>query len=83
MDRHLPPVGMRTVLPEINPLPRAQRHPAAPDRQAQIHRRQRGAHVRGHVVIPLRRVDEQPVAIRREPLEKRLKSRRTSGSAFS
>ena len=38
----------------------------------QIHRRQRRAHVRRHVVVAFRGVDEERVAVGHEPLEKRL-----------
>ena len=37
-----------------------------------IHRRQRGADVRGHIVVAFRRVDEKRIAVRHEPFEKRV-----------
>jgi hypothetical protein len=64
---------MRAMFPQINSLPRSEREPSGAQRNTQIHRRQRGADVRGHVVIAFRRVDEQRIAVRHEPFEKCLK----------
>jgi len=63
-------VRMRPVFPEIDPLPGSEREPAALERKGKIHRRQRGADVRGHIVSALGGVDEQRVAIAHEPREK-------------
>ena len=58
------------MFPQINALPRAQREASAAQRQAQIHRRQRGADMRGHVIRALAGVGKQRIAVRHETLEK-------------
>ena len=62
--------GRGAVFPQINPLPRSQREPPVANRNGKIHRRQRRADVRGHVVIAFGGMAEQRVAVRREPREK-------------
>jgi hypothetical protein len=44
---------MSAMLPEVNPLPGAQRQRPAPHRNAQVDRRQRGPHVRRHVILSI------------------------------
>jgi hypothetical protein len=72
MQHDVAGVTLRAVFPQINPLPRSQRELSGADGKVQIHRRQCRADVRGHVVVAFRRVDKQRVAVRHEPLEKRL-----------
>jgi hypothetical protein len=60
------------MFPEVNTLPRAQRETSGLQRNAEVHRRQRCADVRGHIVITFRSVNEKRVAITDEPREKTL-----------
>ena len=83
MCGHLPAVGSRAVLEEIDPLPPSELHPAAADRDRQRHRQQGGADMRGHVVGALERVGEPVHALGHQPPEEALRSTCTSGSAFS
>ena len=73
MQRHSPRVRMRAVLPQINSLPRSEREFAGVDGNGKIHGGQRGADVRGHVVIALGGVAEKRIAIAHEPRKKRVK----------
>ena len=61
------------MFPNINPLPRAKRQIALLERNAEIHRRKCRANMCGHIVLSLRRMDEQRIAIVHEPGEKMLK----------
>jgi hypothetical protein len=83
MQRDAAGVTAQAMLPQINSLPRSKREPAIVNRNTQVHRCERGADVRGHVIAAFRRVDEKRVAVRHKPFEKRFQARRTSGSAFS
>ena len=60
----------RAVFPEINPLPRSEREPAALYRNGKVHRRQRRADMRRHVIIALGGVDEQRISIPHQPRKK-------------
>jgi hypothetical protein len=70
VQRHAAGVRVRAMFPEINSLPRPQRELTGAHGQRKIHGRQRGANVRGHVVLALGGVNEQRIAIRHEPREK-------------
>jgi hypothetical protein len=74
MRHHPAPVRVVAVLTQ-DPLQPTQHHPAFPDRDRQVHRRQRRPHVRRHVVRPLRRVLEQRLPVRYQPTEKPLEIR--------
>ena len=67
MQRNTARVWMCAVFPQINPLPCPKHGLPGMHRQAQVHRCQRAADVRGHVVVAFRRVAEQCIAIRHEP----------------
>src|SRR5690242_8758126 len=70
VQRQPPGMRMRAVFPQVNPLPCAERQPAAVNRNGKIHRRQRRADVRRHVVLALGGVNKQRVTIRNQPREK-------------
>ena len=70
MERHAAGMRMRTMFPQINPLPGAQRELAGADGDGKVHGRECGADVRGHVVVALGGVDEEAIAIRHESREK-------------
>jgi hypothetical protein len=57
--------GMRraAMFPNVNALPGAQREAPIVERDAEIHRGQRGANVRGHIVIAFGGVNEEWVAV--------------------
>jgi len=59
-------MGCVAVFPQVKPLPGAQGQAAASDGDREVDGGQRGAHVRGHVVVALGGVDEKPVAIRHQ-----------------
>ncbi len=58
MQRDAARMRAHAVFPQINPLPCSERRASGADGQAQIHRCQRGADVRGHVIVALRRMDK-------------------------
>ena len=60
------------VFPDVDALPGAEGEFTVHDGEAQVHRGQRGADVRGHVVAALAGVLEERVAIRGEPGEEAL-----------
>lgn len=60
------------MFPKVNPLPRAQRQVADPDRYAQVHRRQGRADVGGHIVVAFRGMTKESIPIRNQPGEKAL-----------
>src|ERR1035437_1477542 len=70
VQRHAAQMGPCAVFPKIDALPCSEREPAAVDRQGKIHRPQRRADVRGHVVVALGGVAEQRVAVAHEPRKK-------------
>ena len=61
------------VFPQINSLPSSQRELSGVNGNGKIHRRERGANVRGHVVVALGGVDEQRIAVAHEPRKKGVK----------
>ena len=63
MEHKLPPVRRGAVFPNVDALPGAEDQSAVGDGDAQVHGRQRGADVRGHVVITFASVPEKRVAI--------------------
>ena len=63
MQGDFAPVRTNPVLPEVDPLPSAQREAAAGERNRQLDRGQRGADMRGHVVGSFVAMPEQRVAI--------------------
>ena len=65
-------VSANAVFPHINPLPGAEREPPAAHGNAQVHRRQRRANVRGHVVIAFERMHKKRIAVGDKPFKKRL-----------
>src|SRR3989442_883661 len=67
MDSHTASMRMMAVFPEVNPLPRAQRQLATLERNAEIHRGKRRAHMSWHVVLAFSGMPENWVAIRCEP----------------
>ena len=73
MDDHLSRVRCLSVFPNIDPLPGSQTKPPASDGNREIHRGQRRPHMGRHIVSTFRRVVEQAVSIRNEPLEETLK----------
>ena len=72
MDSHAAPMRMMAMFPEVNALPRAQRQLAPLERNAEIHRGQRRAHVSWHVVFAFSGMPENWIAIRREPRKQAL-----------
>src|SRR5256885_7722852 len=72
MDSHAAAMRMMAMFPEVNPLPGAQRQLAAFERDAEIHRGKRRAHVRRHVILAFSRMPENWVAIRRKPRKQTL-----------
>ena len=70
MCRNLARVPRAAVFPNINSLPRAECETTGLKRDAEIHRSQRGANVRRHIVIALRSVNENRIAVGNESLEK-------------
>ena len=60
------------VFPEVNALPGSERELAVVERDAEVHAGERGADVRGHVVVAFGGVDEECIAIGNEPREERL-----------
>lgn len=62
-------MSARAVLPQINSLPRSERELSGANGNRKVYGRQRGADVRGHIVVAFRRVDEQRVAVRHKPFE--------------
>ena len=72
MDSHAAAMRMMAVFPEVNPLPRPQRQLAPLERNAEIHRGKRRAHVSWHVVFAFSGMPENWIAIRREPRKQAL-----------
>ena len=70
MQGHTARMGPRAVFPQINSLPGSQRELAGVNREGEVHRRQRGADVGGHVVVAFGGVGEQRVAVAHEPCKK-------------
>src|ERR1035437_8818142 len=70
VQRHAARMWPCAVFPQIDSLPRSEREPASVNRDGKIHRRQRGADVRGHVVVALSSVAEERIAVAHEPREK-------------
>lgn len=69
MYRDAPGVGMLAMLPNINPLPCPQGKFATVDGDAQVHRRQSGANMSGHIIITLGSVFEDIIAVRNQAFE--------------
>jgi hypothetical protein len=61
---------VRAVFPQINTLPGSQGQLALADGQREIDAGQRGADVRGHVVIAFGSVDEERIAVGHQPRKK-------------
>ena len=61
-----------SMFPKINPLPGPKTELAAADRDREIHRSERGADVRRHVVVPFGGVDEEGIPVRDKPGEELL-----------
>lgn len=59
----------RTMLEDIDALPRPERHPTVVDRDRQLRQGERGADVGGHVVWPFNGVPVKSVVLRRETAE--------------
>ena len=58
VQRDLARVRPATVFPKVNSLPHAERQPAAADGNTEVHARERGTHVGGHVVLAFAGVRE-------------------------
>ena len=69
MRHHAAAMRVRAVFPQINSLPRAEREFAVRNRNGHVHGRERGADVRGHVVVAFGGVIEDCIAIGHEPRE--------------
>ena len=63
---------LTTVFPKINPLPRAQGHPAFGNGDAEVHSRQRRPHVRRHIILSFTGVLEHRITIRNQTREESL-----------
>src|SRR5437016_1965863 len=72
MDGHPPAVRLKTMFPQINPLPGPECQPPILDRDAQIHGRQGRADMCRHIVVAFTGMLEQRVPIGAEPREKPL-----------
>jgi len=83
MQGDFPAVGRAPVLEQIDPLPGAQRQPAIPDRDGELHAGQGRAEMRGHVVGAFVRVPISPRLLRRQAVENVSRSARTLSAAFS
>ena len=72
MGRHAARMRVMAMFPNINALPGAEGRLATNDGNAEVHRGQRRANVRRHVVLALARVLKQRVAIGNQPRKKSL-----------
>jgi len=59
------------VFPKVNTLPYPEREPCFFNRDGKIHRGKSCSNMGGHVVFPFHSVNEQRVAVRNKPAEKR------------
>src|SRR5262245_5453863 len=62
-------VGTLAVFPNVNALPRPERHTSIPDWNAQVYCCERRANVRGHIVVTLGVVLEHRIPIPHKPAE--------------
>ena len=72
MQRYASPVRRRTMLKQIDALPRAQRHSPALHRNRELSGRQGRSNMRGHVIGPFHGVPVQPVILGRKAAEKHI-----------
>jgi hypothetical protein len=69
VQHHAPALRMRSMLEQINPLPRSQRHPPPDHWDREVRLRQRRANVRRHVVWTFGGMTVAVVILRRKPFE--------------